>query len=237
MKRSNYLSYACALLALVLTLGTADAIAQKPAIKRKAAVRKKVVPKTPVYTVSTGTIMRVRMNQTLNSKTARVGETFTTNVTEPVYSTNGVVVVPVGSVVTGRVDMVKPAAKGGKVGQIDVSFTRLRLPNGRVRAINGSLTSVDMDGANIDNEGSASGEKMGHRKLIFYGGGTAGGAIIGGAIGGGKGALIGGLLGAGGAYLGDKYLKGKEAKVESGTELGIHLNQSITMPRFTEVSQ
>ena len=160
MKRSNYLTYACALLALFLTFGTADAIAQKPGLKRKTAVRKKVVPKTPVYTVARGAVIRVRMNETLNSKTARVGDTFTTNVTEPVYSSNGVVVVPVGSVVTGRVDMARPAAKGGKVGQIDVSFTRLRLPNGRVRAINGSLTAVNTDGANIDNEGSASGEKM-----------------------------------------------------------------------------
>ena len=62
------------------------------------------------------------MNQTISSKTATVGSTFTSTVTEPVYSSNGVVVIPVGSVVTGRVNTVRPASKGGNVGQIDASF-------------------------------------------------------------------------------------------------------------------
>ena len=34
------------------------------------------------------------MNSTISSKTARVGDTFTANVTEPVYSNNGVLVIP-----------------------------------------------------------------------------------------------------------------------------------------------
>jgi hypothetical protein len=143
------------------------------------------------------------MNQTITSKKARVGDTFTTTVTEPVYSSNGVVVIPTGSIITGRVDAVVAADKGGKVGQIDTSFKSVRLPNGRTRAINGSLTSLEADDVKTDNEGTATGKKMNNRKLIFIGGGGVGGAVIGGAIGGGKGALIGGLLGAGGGFLGD----------------------------------
>ncbi|MBK9164386.1 MAG: hypothetical protein IPM21_10870 [Acidobacteria bacterium] len=49
------------------------------------------------FEVDAGTRFRVRMNETLSSKTARVGDNFTTTVREPVYSTNGVVVIPVGS--------------------------------------------------------------------------------------------------------------------------------------------
>jgi hypothetical protein len=77
---------------------------------------------------------------------------------------------------------------------------------------------------------------MKNRKLIFIGGGGAGGAVLGAAIGGGKGALIGGILGAGAGYLGDRLTKGGEAEVKSGTEFGVYLNQSITMPRFREVT-
>lgn len=77
---------------------------------------------------------------------------------------------------------------------------------------------------------------MKHRKLIFIGGGGAGGAILGAAIGGGKGALIGGLLGAGGGFLGEKFTKGEEAEVRSGTEFGVLLNQAISLPRFAEVN-
>lgn len=95
-------------------------------IKRKPVVKKKVVkPVIPVYTVSTGTVVRARMNQTITSKTAKVGDTFTVTVTEPVYSDTGVVVVPTGSTMTGRVDSVKAAAKGGKVGEIDASFIQV----------------------------------------------------------------------------------------------------------------
>jgi len=176
------------------------------------------------------------MNQTLNSRSARVGDTFTTTVTEPVYSTNGVVVVPIGATLTGRVNSVIPANKGGKAGQIDVSFNRLNLPNGRSRYINGSLTDVNADKTRSDNEGTVSGRGMSHRKAIFIGGGGVGGAVIGGAIGGGKGALIGGLLGAAGGFAGERYTKGPDAEVRSGTEFGVILNQSMSLPRFNETA-
>lgn len=226
-----------AFLALFLALGVLPAFSQtkKPVLKRRPVAKKKVVYKVPVYKVETGTTMRSRMNETLNSKSARIGDAFTANITEPVYSTNGVVVIPVGSTVTGRVDTVKPAGKRGKPGEIGVSFTRVRMPNGKSHAINGSLT--DLEGKTTsDNESTASGKKMGNRKLIFIGGGGAGGAVLGAAIGGGKGALIGGLLGAGGGFLGEKLTKGPEAEVKSGTEFGVYLNQPISLPKFVETN-
>ena len=205
-------------------------------MKKKVVVKKVVKPAEPVYTVETGTVMRTRMNQTISSKTAKVGDTFMATVTEPVYSSTGVIVIPSGSTVTGRVDTVKPGAKGGKVGEISCSFTEVRLPNGRKRTINGSLTDLVGKDASSDNEGTASGKKMEHRKLIFIGGGGAGGAVLGAAIGGGKGALIGGIIGAGGGFLGDRLLKGADAEVKSGTEFGVLLNQAITLPRFAEAA-
>lgn len=227
-----------AVLGLLLLIGTADTFAQRrrPVLHRRVVTKRKIVPAIPVFTVNSGTVIRVRMNQTISSKTAAVGSTFTTTVTEPVYSSDGVIVIPTGSIVTGRVNTVNPASKGGNVGQIDASFVSLRLPNGRLRAINGSLTDLTDGKTTSDNEGTASGNKMERRKLIFIGGGAAGGAVLGAAIGGGKGALIGGLLGAGGGFLGDRLLKGKEAEVKSGTEFGVNLNQSIALPRFAEAT-
>jgi hypothetical protein len=235
MKRVISLKSMWALLALFLVIGSADAFAQtrKPTLKRKPVVKRKVIPALPLYTVATGTVVRVRMNRTISSKTAVVGNTFTVTVTEPVYSSTGVVVIPTGSTLLGRVNVVKRAAKGGKPGEIDASFIQVNLPNGRKRAINGSLTELTGD-SRSDNEGTASGKPMKNRKLIFIGGGGAGGAVLGAAIGGGKGALIGGIIGAGAGFLGDRYTKGKEVEVESGTEFGVYLNQSIALPRFVE---
>jgi len=187
-----------------------------------------------LFTVPSGTRMRVRMNETLSSKTAKAGDRFTVTVREPVYASNGAIVVPIGSEVIGKVDSVKPAVKGGKVGEIDVSFIQLVLPNGTKRTINGSLTELVSDDAKSDAEGTAKGDKTKYRKVIFIGGGGAGGAILGGAIGGGKGALIGGIIGAGAGLLGERLTKGEEAEVRSGTEFGVYLNQGISLPKFAE---
>ncbi|HUF03403.1 MAG TPA: LysM peptidoglycan-binding domain-containing protein [Aridibacter sp.] len=184
------------------------------------------------YKVDAGERIRVRLEDKITSKSSQPGDRFMSKVTEPVYSTTGVVVIPEGSTVVGRVDAVKPAEKGGKPGTIDVSFIELRLPNGNSKAINGSLTNLDTDDAKSDSEGTASGDKMEHRKVIFIGGGGAGGALIGAAIGGGKGALIGGIAGAVGGLLGERLTKGEEAEVKAGTEFGIYLNREVYLPRF-----
>ena len=239
MNRFGKLSIFAVLLSLITAASAFDALGQtrkRPVIRKKTVVKRTVAPAVKLYTVSSGKHVQVRMNSTLSSKTARVGDTFTASTTEPVYSTNGVVVIPEGSEMIGRVDSVVAARKGGKPGTIDVSFTRLRLPNGTTRRINGSLTDLYSDDAKCDVEGTASGDKMKHRKIIFIGGGGAGGAVLGGAIGGGKGALIGGILGAAGGFLGERYTKGEEAEVRSGTQFGVILNQGLSLPRYAEIN-
>ena len=241
MKRSGKLSVIAILLALVsISVVTVDTSAQtrrRPVVRKKTVVKRTVAPVVKLYTVSSGKRVHARMNNTISSKTARVGDTFTASTTEPVYSTTGVVVIPEGSELTGRVDAVTAAQKGGKPGTIDVSFTRVRLPNGTMRRINGSLTDLYTDDAKSDVEGTATGDKMKHRKIIFIGGGGAGGAVLGGAIGGGKGALIGGIIGAAGGFLGERYTKGEDAEVRSGTEFGVIINQAISLPRYAEIQE
>ena len=220
------------MLAVLLVFGAVDLLAQRrPAIRRSTP---RATNNQSLYTVQRGERIRVRMNEQISSKSARIGDTFTTTVTEPVYSNNGVIVIPVGSTVTGRVSSVRQAKKGGDPGSIDVNFVEVRLPNGTRRTINGSLTDLDTKKAKSDNEGSASGDDRKNDKLIFIGGGAAGGAILGGAIGGGKGALIGGILGGLGGLAGERLTKGEDAEVKSGTEFGIYLNQAVSLPKFGE---
>jgi hypothetical protein len=239
MKKLFNFSILTSILAMVLVFGSVDTFGQKS--RRKPVIRKTVVKKTVVkkpavkyYEVATGTTFRVRMTGDISSKTAKVGDRFTTTVTEPVYSSDGVVVIPVGSTVFGNVDSVTAAKKGGDPGQISVSFVSVRLPNGATRSINGSLTDLNSKSAKSDNESTASGDDRKNDKLIFIGGGTAGGAIIGGVIGGGKGALIGGILGGLGGLAGERLTKGEEATVKSGTEFGVSLNQSVSMTKWAD---
>jgi hypothetical protein len=206
---------------------------KRPTLRRNTV--KKAAPAPTLFRVNAGKKIHVRMNDSISSKTARVGDTFTVTTTEPVYSNTGAVVIPAGSEIVGRLTSVSRAVKGGRPGSMDASFIRVRLPNGYSKAINGSLTELEADRTESDNEGGVRGRTMKHRKVIFIGGGGVGGAVLGGAIGGPKGALIGGLLGAGAGLLGERYTKGKEAEVNAGTEFGVYLNQAVSLPRYKEV--
>ncbi|HEX9930174.1 MAG TPA: hypothetical protein VGB02_16695 [Pyrinomonadaceae bacterium] len=220
------------------TVSFADAQTRrkKPIVRKKTTVKRTVArpvaPRIVYYTVPANERIRVRLEQELNSKTARVGDTFETRTVEPVYSTNGVVVIPEGSRIVGRVDEVTAARKGGKPGSIDVSFTSVRLPNGTSRSINGSLTDLDSERGESNNEGTVSRNKMKNRKIIFIGGGGAGGAILGAAVGGGKGALIGAIIGGIGGAIAENQTKGGDVAVNSGTEFGVMLNQAISLPKY-----
>ncbi len=229
MRKTAYIKFFVAIFAVIFLVGTIDTFSQrKPRIRQ--ANRANVNRSN--FKVDRGTRIRVRLEDELNSKISQVGDRFTAKVTEPVYSNTGVIVVPNGSDVIGRVNSVQAAKKGGDPGTIDVSFVEIRLPNGKTERINGSLTSLDTKSAKSDNEGSASGDDRKNDKIIFIGGGAAGGAILGGIIGGGKGAAIGGILGAVGGLLGERLTKGEDAQVKSGTEFGVYLNQDFYLPRY-----
>ncbi|MCD9188340.1 MAG: hypothetical protein LUM44_18125 [Pyrinomonadaceae bacterium] len=235
MKKIFNYSILAVVLGMMLTVGATDSFAQKRKPVVKKPVAKKPVSVAPkLYQVDRGTVFRVRMSGDISSANAKVGDRFTTTVTEPVYSSTGQVVIPTGSTVTGNVDSVVPAKKGGDPGQISVSFVSVRTPDGKSRTINGSLTDLNTKSAKSDNEGTASGDDRKNDKIVFIGGGGAGGALLGAAIGGGKGAVIGGIIGAGAGLLGERLTKGEEAQVKSGTEFGVYLNQSISMPKWTE---
>src|SRR4051794_17033259 len=105
----------------------------------------------PLYTVATNTVVRVRMNEKLSSKDARVGDSFTTRVVDPVY-VRGNEVIQAGSTITGRVTSVKRAGRKSEAGSIQVSFTSLRTPQGNVYPINGSLSDLGEENVNADNE-------------------------------------------------------------------------------------
>jgi hypothetical protein len=206
---------------------------RRPRLRR--ASRAKVVrttapaPQIVYYNVNAGQVMRVRMNQTITSETARVGDQFTTQVVVPVYA-SGIEVIPAGSEIVGRVVTVNRASRKSKAGTIGVHFVSLRLPTGITRAINGDLMDVAANNVTADNEGEVSGRSAMKRNVVFIGGGAAAGALIGAIAGGGKGAGIGAIVGGGLGSAGAVFSKGNEAVVKSGTEFGVVLNQTLSLP-------
>ena len=237
MKSNNRFSKsAMSLLVLVAMIAATivPAVAQtrrKPRLRRHVRTVRTVKPEPQVvyYNVNAGHVFRVRLNRTITSETARVGDQFTTTVVDPVYA-NGVEVVPAGSEIVGRVVSVERASRKSKAGSMGVHFISLRLPTGITRAINGDLTDVSATNVNADNEGEVSGRSAVKRNVVFIGGGAATGALIGAIAGGGKGAGIGAIVGGGLGAAGAVFSKGHEAEVKSGTEFGVVLNQTLSLP-------
>jgi peptidoglycan hydrolase-like protein with peptidoglycan-binding domain len=180
------------------------------------------------WTLPPDTIISVQMDQTLSSKTSRVGDRFTATVTVPV-DVNGREAIPTGTVIEGRVTQVTPAKRMSKAGMIAIDFDSIILADGRRLALVGNLTSDDPDTRRrIDDENSVKGPNS-DRKAIFVGGAGTIGAVLGGIAGGGKGAIIGGVAGAGVGIAGVLLSKGEEAEVRAGTPFGVQLRQSLSM--------
>jgi len=189
-------------------------------------------PRIKYYSITANRTFHVRMNDSLNSGSARIGDTFSTTVIDPVYSTNGVELVPSGSVIKGRVTAVQKAQKDGNPGTLSVVFYHLNLPNGRAASMSGSLTDYSSGNSASDNESNVSAKKTSHRNAKFIGGGAGGGALIGAIAGGGKGLAIGAGVGAGVGFIAKKLKKGDEAKVKQGTEFGVILNRAVSLPAY-----
>src|SRR3954464_15090004 len=222
------------LFAIILgTVVPSFAATQRRRMRRRATTTRRVTtPAVRYFTVPADTVIRVRMDTELNSKTARSGDRFSATVTEPVYGGgSGVDIVPTGSKGWGRVTTVRRAGRRTP-GNISVSFYQVELPTGVRHAINGSLSSLQADDVNADNEGTVTGKKNQKRDAVFIGGGAATGALIGAIAGGGKGAAIGAILGGGLGTAARVYEKEQEAEVKSGTTFGVILNRAVSLPEY-----
>jgi hypothetical protein len=203
----------------------------RPRVRRPVATRT-ATPPIRYYTLGADQTIRVRMDNELNSGTARVGDRFSTTTVDPVYA-DGVEVIPAGSKVWGRVATVKRAGRRTP-GTISVSFNTVEMPNRAKYTVNGSLASSsgDNESVNADNESTVRGRSNQKRDAIFIGGGAATGAIIGAIAGGGKGAGIGAILGGALGTGGRVYEKEQQAVVKAGTEFGVSLNRSVSLPEY-----
>ena len=111
MKVLGNTKYLVGMLLAIFAVGSIDALGQRRQPKIRRAKRSSKA-KSSNYKVDTGTKIRVRMEREINSKVSQPGDRFETKVTEPVYGSSGVIVIPNGSTVIGKIDSVTKAKKG-----------------------------------------------------------------------------------------------------------------------------
>jgi len=174
-------------------------------------------PPPPVYrdvTAQPGTLLHVRITESLDSATAQTGEAFNGVVTHQVVA-DGLVVIPAGAAVSGRVVDAKDAThyKGHSI--LSLELTAIRTHR---HLISVSTEPYTLEGAN---RGKNSFEKIG--------GGGAIGAVIGGIFGGGKGAAIGAGAGGGSGAAVQGFTRGQQVGIPSESILHFRLTAPLTV--------
>jgi hypothetical protein len=172
------------------------------------------VPEPQPITVPGGTQLSIRLNDTLNSETAQVGDVFHGNISTPV-TIGGTTVIPTTADVEGRVVEVKSAGRFAGQSDLVLELTRLLM--------NGKSYTLATD------HWSKSGSARGKSTAAKVGGGAAVGAILGGIFGGGKGAAIGAAAGAGAGTGVAGATKGQQIILKPETVLPFQLQNSISV--------
>src|SRR5688500_18194013 len=146
-------------------------------------------PGDSIYVLPAGTRMKVRMDTEVNSKANRVNDTFIVRIVEPVKN-QGVIVIPAGAIVDGRIARASSAAYGGEDGKLELAFVRLRLNRSdAVEFDAGMVKPITAPSRNLFRIATIGGmTAMG--ALFGAAANTRNGAAIGAAIGGGSGSVI-----------------------------------------------
>ena len=151
-----------------------------------------------------GSKITVTVDESISSKTARVGQGVVATVSHDVTA-NGKVVIPKGS---HAKLVVTSAQASGRLSTPAKLWLRLK--------------SVEVRGKAYDLGTSSAGRTMsgkGKRDAEFIGGGAGGGALVGALAGGGKGAAIGAAAGAGAGTAGAAATGKKDVEFPAETHL------------------
>jgi hypothetical protein len=187
--------------------------------------------------IPAGTHLLLRLQNTVNSRTAKVGD-YVYLVTATPLAAEGGVVIPLGSHVQGVVALVERAGRLRGRAEMAVRLETLTLPSGRQFRLEPRLASIEGDAGGqqvVDREnrvqqGSTAAKDAG-QIAIFAGSGAALGAMV-GRVGNGsavRGASIG--AGAGGAVgLATVLLtRGKDVELRQGSTMDVVFDRPVLL--------
>jgi hypothetical protein len=191
----------------------ADSDSDRPVLRRSPSPENVMRPEASAApppptmvsgTLPAGTNLVIRMIESVDSETNRVGQSFRASLDQPVM-VDGQTVIPRGADAT--VTLVDAKESGKLTGRADLTLSLQSV------SINGRM--VDINSQTINKEGSSQGEKT----AKVAGGTAAVGAIIGAIAGGGKGAAIGAGAGAAAGAGSQVILGGSKVRIPSETRL------------------
>jgi len=144
-----------------------------------------------------GTVIKAKLREDLSTVTTKPGTRFTAEVSEPVMR-DGKVIVPVGSVMEGRVTWVRGGKRIGGPAAIHLEPRMITLPDGTQYVLRARvIDTANWDDTKVDNEGTILRRDYGKQTLATMGLAAGGPMAAGAVLGGVPGAVIGAGVGAG----------------------------------------
>jgi hypothetical protein len=187
----------------VATAGRADAVAPAAATFREV-------------TIPAGTRLPIVLDTSVGSDTSHVEQGVQAHLSQPVV-VNGLTVLPSGSQVRGVVTEAKQSGKVKGLARIAVRFNSVT-PRGDDERYNFRAGSV-----------ARTAQATKKRDAMEIGIPAAGGAVVGGLIGGKKGAAIGGAAAGGAGTAVVLNQRGKEVRLGKGAALTLKLTEPLTV--------
>jgi hypothetical protein len=188
--------------------GTVAALPPTAVTNPKAVAAKEVDPKAADYGIVTsvpftpgelseGTMLRVHIDQEISTSFTRTGTPFTARTIADVMQGSHVII-PVGTVMLGRVTRVSASRRIKGRAKLHLRADELVLPDGTRMILHAQVIDTgSMTHTKTDGEGTIISEDNAKKNFAIAGAATGAGAITGAVLGGGIGAGVGAVAGAG----------------------------------------
>ena len=172
-------------------------------------------------TLPIGTEIHAALDDSINSRTDKVGRVVTAVVMENVTSSDGKTLIPAGAPVQFTVTRLSAAKSKSAQGRLALQVDSI--------GIGGQLQKVSADVQPIPLE--LRGRGVGTSEAAKVGVGAAGGAVLGRVIGGNtKGAVIGGVVGAAGGAVVASQTASRDVVVKAKTPVTFVLTEPLVAP-------
>jgi hypothetical protein len=199
----------------------------KPAPEKKASqpAAKPPAPKPAAPTTLTavaGTRVPVTVSESISTRQAKAGDSFSATVAQDVKDAAGHVVIPAGSAVQGTIVAAEPAPNPNASGRLELAVQTVTV-RGASYAVDATVESKDtvMQGRGVTKADAAK-----------VGGGAVAGALVGKLLGkNAKGAVIGGAVGAAAGAAAARASRDIDVVLPKGAAITLKLNKPLTVKR------
>lgn len=171
-------------------------------------------PVVRTVTIPAGTVIPIRMTDTLDSQTTQPNTIFHASLGGDLI-VDGLVAARTGASVVGRVVTAKDATHFAGSSELSIELTRIDTVSGQMNVVTDAYTKQ--------------GNGRGKNTAVKTGGGAALGAIIGALAGGGKGAAIGAVAGGGVGAGVNGVTRGQQVQIPTETLVSFHLQSPVSV--------